>query len=403
LTSLLASIPSPSEGAIHIGPLQLRAYGLMIALGVVAAVWLSGRRFVQKGIGTQEDVTYIAMWAVPAGVIGSRLYHVITDWNTFEGHWLDVFKIWQGGLGIWGGIAVGVPVGVWAAHRRHIPLDAGLAAVTPALPLAQAIGRWGNWWNQELFGRPTTLPWALRISPDKTIAAGYPPGTTFQPTFLYESLWNLLLCGALLWIDKRYRPRGIQLFAMYVAGYTFMRFWIERMRIDFANHIGGWRVNEVVSLVVFVVAVAFLIWSYRTMPPPAPLGGAAADLGVTAAAADERIPTGSGQDDAVASDGVSDGISPSAVAHVALLARLQLAPDELELYTAQLGSMLDHFRDIDALDLADVPPMTQPLPLANVFRDDVVGPTLDRDEVLAAAPQAEAGRFRVPPILGEAP
>jgi prolipoprotein diacylglyceryl transferase len=263
LTSLLASIPSPSEGAIHIGPLQLRAYGLMIALGVVAAVWLSGRRFVQKGIGTQEDVTYIAMWAVPAGVIGSRLYHVITDWNTFEGHWLDVFKIWQGGLGIWGGIAVGVPVGVWAAHRRHIPLDAGLAAITPALPLAQAIGRWGNWWNQELFGRPTTLPWALRISPDKTIAAGYPPGTTFQPTFLYESLWCLALGFALLYVDKRFKLVRGQLFWLYAAGYTAFRLPMEEMRIDPAHTIGPLRVNAWVSIGVFVISVTAFLWLGR--------------------------------------------------------------------------------------------------------------------------------------------
>jgi prolipoprotein diacylglyceryl transferase len=263
IATVLGSIPSPSSGAIHLGPVQLRAYGLMIALGVVAAVWLAGRRLEASGAGSREDISYIALWAVPAGVIGARLYHVITDWDSFEGHWSDVVKIWQGGLGIWGGVAVGVPVGVWAARRRGVALDPGLSAITPALPLAQAIGRWGNWWNQELFGRPTDLPWALRISPEKTVAAGYPPGTTFHPTFLYESLWNFFLCGALIWIDKHYRPRGTQLFAMYVAGYTFMRFWIERLRIDPANHIGRWRVNEVVSLAVFVVALLYLIFSFR--------------------------------------------------------------------------------------------------------------------------------------------
>jgi prolipoprotein diacylglyceryl transferase/aspartyl/glutamyl-tRNA(Asn/Gln) amidotransferase C subunit len=403
LIALLASIPSPSEGAIHIGPIQLRAYGLMIALGVLAAVWLAGRRFEQRGIGTTEDVTYIALWAVPSGVIGARLYHVITDWNTFEGHWLDTLKIWQGGLGIWGGIAVGVPVGVWAARRRGIPLDQGLAAVTPALPLAQAIGRWGNWWNQELFGRPTTLPWALRVSPDK-IPVGYPPGTTFHPTFLYESLWNFFLCGALLWIDKHYRPRGMQLFAMYVAGYTFMRFWIEGLRIDPAHKIDGWRVNQWVSLVVFLIAIGYLVYSYvRPKPSMAEVGPAIADEGVDREDAEGLESAGSDSGRLLASPPVSDRISPAAVAHVARLARLQLSDDELDLYTEQLGSMLEHFRDIDALDLADVPPMTQPLPLQNVFREDVVGPTLDRDEVLAAAPRAESGRFRVPPILGEAP
>ncbi len=259
LAGLIASIPSPSSNAIEIGPLRLNAYGLMIALGVLAAVWLAGRRFEQKGIGTREDVAAIALWAVPAGVIGARLYHVITDWQRFEDDPLDAFRIWEGGLGIPGGMALGVIVGVLVAKRRGIPLDPALAAITPALPLAQAMGGWGNWWNQELFGRPTDLPWALEVSDDKAIDAGYPPGTTFHPTFLYESLWNLFLCGALIWIDRRFAPRGWQLFAMYVMGYAFGRFWIEQLRIDPANEIGGWRVNEVVSAVLFVAAVLVLV------------------------------------------------------------------------------------------------------------------------------------------------
>jgi phosphatidylglycerol---prolipoprotein diacylglyceryl transferase len=374
LTAVLASIPSPSSGEITLGPLQLRAYGLMIALGVVAAVWLAGRRLEARGAGTREDISYVALWAVPAGVIGSRMYHVATDWRRYEGHWLNAFKIWEGGLGIWGGIGLGVAVGIWAAMRRGIPLQGGLSAITPALPLAQAIGRWGNWWNQELFGRPTDLPWALEVSPGKAIAAGYPPGTTFHPTFLYESLWCLFLCGALIWIDRRFKPRGTELFAMYVAGYTFMRFWIERLRVDPATILWGWRINEVVSLVVCGLAILYLVVS-MTRRSRAEAAEAA----------------------------VSAPISPADVAHVARLARLELTADEIERYTEQLGTVIEHFHDIDELDLADVVPMYQPLPLQNVFRDDVVGPTLDRDEVLAAAPEAEDGRFRVPPILGEAP
>jgi len=271
---IVASIPSPSNGTITLGPLNLRAYGLMIALGVLAGVWLAGRRLEARGVGTREDMSYIALWAVPAGIIGSRLYHVITDWRRFEGRWLDAFKIWEGGLGIWGGIAAGVAVGIWAALRRGIPLQGGLSAITPALPLAQAIGRWGNWWNQELFGRPTDLPWALEVSSDKAVAAGYPPGTTFHPTFLYESLWCLLLCGGLIWIDRRFRIWGTELFALYVAGYTFMRFWIERVRIDEASLLWGWRVNEVVSLAVFTIAVAYLLVSMRR---PRPLAGRLVD------------------------------------------------------------------------------------------------------------------------------
>jgi prolipoprotein diacylglyceryl transferase len=255
----LASIPSPSSNAIELGPLRLNAYGLMIALGVLAAVWLAGRRLEQKGVGTREDIAAIALWAVPAGVIGARLYHVITDWQRFDDAPLDAFKIWEGGLGIPGGMALGVIVGVWVGHRRGVPLDPGLAAVVPALPLAQAIGRWGNWWNQELFGRPTDLPWALEVSDEKAIQAGYPPGTTFHPTFLYESLWNFGLCGLLIWIDKRFSLRGWQLLAVYVMGYAFGRFWIERLRIDPANEILGWRVNEVVSLVLFVGAAVALV------------------------------------------------------------------------------------------------------------------------------------------------
>jgi prolipoprotein diacylglyceryl transferase/aspartyl/glutamyl-tRNA(Asn/Gln) amidotransferase C subunit len=382
--TLLASIPSPSSGGFEIGPLHLRAYGLMIALGVLAAVWLAGRRLEARGAGTREDLSYVALWAVPAGVIGSRLYHVATDWRRYEGHWLDAFKIWQGGLGIWGGIGLGVAVGIWAGMRRGIPLQGGLSAITPALPLAQAIGRWGNWWNQELFGRPTDLPWALEVSPAKAIAAGYPPGTTFHPTFLYESLWCLFLCVALIWIDDRFRPRGTELFAMYVAGYTFMRFWIERLRVDPATIVWGWRINEVVSLAVFGLAVIYLIVSMTRHRS-------------------ERIDQGAMEDRPLASGGVADAITPAAVAHVARLARLELTDAEIGRYTDQLAVVLDHFHDIDELDLADVVPMYQPLPLQNVFRDDEVGPTLDRDEVLAAAPDAEDGRFRVPPILGEAP
>jgi len=258
---LLANIPSPTDGSLKIGPLELRAYGLMIALGVLAAVWLCGRRFEQRGIGTRDDAATLALWAVPAGVIGARLYHVITDWNRFDDHLGDIFKIWEGGLGIWGGIAGGVAVGIYVARRRGMPIALVLTCATPALPLAQAIGRWGNWFNQELFGRQTDLPWALEVSPEKAAEAGYPPGTTFHPTFLYESLWNLALCGALLYIDRRWgdRLKPGRLFAVYVAGYTFARFFIERIRIDPANEIGGFRVNEWVSAIVFVAAVGYLV------------------------------------------------------------------------------------------------------------------------------------------------
>jgi prolipoprotein diacylglyceryl transferase len=297
IATVLVSIPSPSTGQIQLGPLHLRAYGLMIALGVLAAVWLGGRRLEERGVGTREDMSHIALWAVPAGVIGSRLYHVITDWRRFQGQWLDAFKIWEGGLGIWGGIGLGVAVGIWVGVRRGIPLQGGLSAITPALPLAQAIGRWGNWWNQELFGRPTTLPWGLEIDP-RHRPEGYEQYTTFHPTFLYESLWCLFLCGALIWIDRRFRPRGTELLAMYVAGYTFMRFWIERLRVDPASQLWGWRVNEVVSLVVFTLAVSYLIVSsvrtrHRAFVAGDPSSDADADTAATVVEEGESAESGS--------------------------------------------------------------------------------------------------------------
>ena len=258
-TRVLASIPSPSSGAIHIGPLQLRAYGLMIALGVVAAVWLTGRRVEQRKIGTREDISAAAIWAVPAGVIGARLYHVITDWHLFRHNLFDIVKIWEGGLGIWGGIAGGVAVGMVVVKRRGLPPLLTLTCASPGLALAQAIGRWGNWFNQELFGKPTTLPWALRVSAPKAQHFGYSPGTTFHPTFLYESLWNFALCGFLLLLDRHVPLRPGRLFVWYVAGYTFIRFFIERLRIDPATHVFGLRVNEWVAAIVFFGAVAFLV------------------------------------------------------------------------------------------------------------------------------------------------
>ena len=254
---MLAFIPSPGSDAIRIGSLQLRAYGLMIALGVVAAVWLAGRRLAEAGAGTREDFGAIALWAVPAGVVGARLYHVITDWSTFHGDYARMFAIWQGGLGIWGGVLAGTVAAWRVAKRRHLQLGAVLTAAAPALPLAQAIGRLGNWFNQELFGKPTTLPWAVRIDVAHR-PAGFERFATFQPTFLYEMIWNLLLCATLLIIDGRVRLRPGRLFAMYVAGYTLARFFIERMRIDYATRLWGLRVNEWVAATVFVVAVGYL-------------------------------------------------------------------------------------------------------------------------------------------------
>lgn len=269
---MIASIPSPSSGTLTIGPLTLNAYGALIALGVIVAVWIFGRRLEQRGSGTRDDASAIALWAVPAGVIGARSYHVVTDWDRFANNPGKIIEIWKGGLGIWGGIAVGVLVGVLVAKRRGLPLAASLTCVAPALAFAQAIGRWGNWFNQELFGGPTTLPWGLEVSASTAIDAGYEPGTLFHPTFLYESIGCALLGFGLIALDKRKPMRDGVLFAYYVAGYTAMRFFIEGLRIDPAHDVAGLRLNQWVSLVVFTAAVIVIVAMRRPLdriPEPA--------------------------------------------------------------------------------------------------------------------------------------
>jgi prolipoprotein diacylglyceryl transferase len=255
---LLGVIPSPSSGSIHLGPLRLNAYGLMIAIGVIAAVRIAGRRAENKGVGTTEDISSIAMWAVPAGVIGGRAYHVLTDYERFQGQWFDAIKIWQGGLGIWGGVTAGVAVGWWCARRRGLDAWWIISCAAPAIAIAQAIGRWGNWFNQELFGRPTTLPWALEVSSDIAVKAGYTAGTTFHPTFLYESVGCVVLAWLLIRLERRINPARGRLFAWYVAGYTVLRFGTESIRIDASHTVGGMRLNQWVAIGVFVAAVLFL-------------------------------------------------------------------------------------------------------------------------------------------------
>lgn len=260
---VLAAIPSPSSSSVHFGPLRVTAYGVMIGLGVLAAVWLAGRRLVSRGAGTTDDMSSIAMWGVAGGLIGARLYHVGTDWDRFASDFWLIPQLWRGGLGIPGGLVGGVAVGLWAARRRGISAPLILDVVAPAIPLAQAIGRWGNWWNQELFGRPTKLPWALEID-DSKIPAGYELGTTFHPTFLYESVWNLALCALLIAIDHRTQLRPGRLFALYLGGYFTGRFWVEGLRIDSAPEIAGLRWNQWVSLaVVCGVGTLFIVDAIR--------------------------------------------------------------------------------------------------------------------------------------------
>ena len=258
LSAILASIPSPSSGSIHIGPLRLNAYGLMIALGVIVAIRIAGRRAESRGAGTTDDFSSIAMWAVPAGVIGGRVYHVITDYELFRGHWIDAVKIWEGGLGIWGGVALGVLVGAWRARVRGLNAWVIVSCAVPAIAVAQAIGRWGNWWNQELFGSPTTLPWGLDISDYLTVKNGYSVDTLFHPTFLYESLGCLALAFVLIAVEKRLQPAPGRILAWYVMGYSALRFGIEGLRIDPAHSAGGLRLNQWVSLGAFSAAAIFI-------------------------------------------------------------------------------------------------------------------------------------------------
>jgi prolipoprotein diacylglyceryl transferase len=266
--AVLASIPSPGRDSFDLGPLHLRAYGLIIALGVYVAVRWARARWEARG-GKGSDITDFAVWCVPAGLVGARVYHVITDWQLFRGRWIDVFKIWEGGLGVWGAVAGGTLAGLIVAQRRGLDKPALFDTVAPVIPMAQAIGRWGNWFNQELFGRPTDLPWALRIDPAHR-PPGYEQYDTFHPTYLYESLWCLIVVGIVLFVERRFRLRPGRLFAVYVAAYTFGRFWIELMRIDPANRIAGLRVNDWVSVVVFAGAIGVLVVSGRSRPASTP-------------------------------------------------------------------------------------------------------------------------------------
>jgi len=263
---VIASLPSPSSGVLELGPLSLRAYGLCIALGALAAIRFASSRQDRRG-GPRGLVESIAWWAVPAGLIGARLYHVATDWNrgdpSFADEPLRIVRIWEGGLGIWGGVALGTAVGCFVAARKAARPLRLMDVAAPAIPVAQAIGRFGNWFNQELFGRPTDLPWALRIDPENR-PRGFETSATFHPTFLYEALWCLIVVGILLAVERRQRLKPGQLFALYVALYTAGRFVIETLRIDSATQVAGFRVNELVAPVVGVLAlVAFLLLGRR--------------------------------------------------------------------------------------------------------------------------------------------
>ena len=291
-TTVIAYFPSPPRGVWHLWLLPIRAYALFIVAGIVAALLIGDRRWAARG-GERGVIYDIALWAVPFGLIGGRLYHLATDWRTYFGEggagpWAAL-RIWDGGLGIWGAVALG-GVGAWiACRRRGIPLPAFGDAIAPGIVLAQAVGRLGNYFNQELFGHETTMPWGLEIFYRRD-PAGYVDvhsldGTStgqlamvVQPTFLYELLWNLLVFALLILLDRRFTIGHGRLFALYVAGYCVGRFGIELLRDDTATHIAGIRINSFTSTFVFIGAVVYLILAPKGREDPATLSGSAAEL-----------------------------------------------------------------------------------------------------------------------------
>ena len=261
------SIPSPAQGVWYLGPLPVRAYALCIIAGIVVGLVIASRRWRARG-GTTDALESIVVVAVPLGIVGARIYHVITDYELYFGpgrNPVDALKIWHGGLGIWGGVALGALGGWLVARRRGVRFAALLDAAAPGIVVAQGIGRLGNWFNQELFGRPTTLPWGLEIAP-RFRPEGYAAYATFHPTFAYELIWDFGVALVLVWLDRRFRLGHGKVFTLYVLLYTAGRFWIEALRIDTVNTIGGFRLNNYTSLIVFVGALLVLVWLVRRRP-----------------------------------------------------------------------------------------------------------------------------------------
>jgi len=276
---VLAYLPSPSRGVWHLGPLPVRAYALCIIAGVAAALFLADRRWQARG-GAPGAMSDVALWGVPFGIVGARLYHVATDPELYFAagkHPIEAVYIWRGGLGIWGGVAGGA-LGAWiVCRRRGVRLVEVADVMAPALPLAQAIGRLGNYFNQELYGRPSGLPWAVRIDPPNRPAAT-PTTATYQPTFLYEALWDLAVAGLVIWAERRYDLGRGRAFALYVAAYTVGRGWVEALRIDHANHLLGLRLNDWTSLLIFLAAAGYLLMTRRRAGPGRAAEPAAGDV-----------------------------------------------------------------------------------------------------------------------------
>lgn len=285
---IAASIPSPPVewSSFSIGPLTIHTYAICIIIGIFVALWLTTRRWVERG-GDPDLVGEIALWAIPFGIIGGRMYHVISTPGPYFGEGgnpVDALKIWEGGLGIWGAVALGALGAYIGARRQGASFTAFADAAAPAVLIAQAIGRLGNYFNQELFGGPTDLPWGLEIDPAFR-PEGFEQYATFHPTFLYELVWNLAGAALIIWLDRKRDLRGGRVFWLYVIVYVSGRLWIEMVRIDTAVHILGVRVNVWVSIAVLLIAIAaFVILGrrQRALPVHIPRGELAA-----------RVPTAS--------------------------------------------------------------------------------------------------------------
>jgi prolipoprotein diacylglyceryl transferase len=314
-------IPSPSVNGFHIGPAYIHYYGLMYVIGITLAILITQRRWKAQG-GDPALVGDVALWAVPAGIIGGRIYFDITTPQYIPHHWWGVFAVWQGGLGIWGGIALATVVGVWRIRRNGASAGDFANAVAPALLVAQAIGRIGNYFNKELFGGPTSLPWGLYIPP-----ANRPPGylgfTTFHPTFLYELIWDLLLAAALVWLGHHRKINPWGLFALYVAGYSAFRIVEEALRVDPSEHFLGLRLNMYVAIALTIVGLAWFWQVQRRQPaaagpPGSGAGDTAADQPETGGAGGEDEPERPAEDAAPAEVGAErgtqadDGLAPPA-------------------------------------------------------------------------------------------
>jgi prolipoprotein diacylglyceryl transferase len=289
--TVLASIPSPDSGVIDVGPIPLHVYGLLLAVGVLVAAWIAERRWTARG-GDAKTFNDMAVWIVIGGVVGARLYHVISDYDLFTDDWLRAFQIWKGGLSIWGVIAGGAIAVIIMTRIKHVGTLVLMDCIAPGLLAAQAIGRWGNYFNQELFGGPTDLPWGLEISPTNR-PPGYLHFETFHPTFLYESLYCLFLLGLLLAVERRIRLRKGQALAFYLATYTFGRFFFENLRIDPAHEIAGLRVNAWVSAGVCILSVAWFLWLGRRGEDYPP-GAVPADRAAAAVPTREEVPDRAG-------------------------------------------------------------------------------------------------------------